>query len=176
MAEKEVRKTTTKKAVRRTTTKTVSARTQEVKTAVAPRKAPVRVQQSSLSERRSPKVLFVGIFIFLVMVGISVGIGLSDKGQVDVAGAITERKQRGTPEEQEAFKTVPVQQNQNNVPNGGLVGTGQSEPVPVVVPPVATTTPSTASSTIGTASSTEETLPPPEAPEEPDEAVSEVTP
>lgn len=134
MAEKEVRKTTAKRAPRRTTTKVVSSRTAVRKTAATSssvRKAPARTVVSAPRKKAPSKATFIFVFFFIVVVAGSVAIGYSDKGPIDVTNAIATRKQNATPEEQEAFKSVPVQQGQNNVVNGGLVGTGKKEPVAV---------------------------------------------
>jgi hypothetical protein len=152
MAEKEVRKTTAKKTVRRSTTKVVSPKTTVRKTVTTTaRKAPARVQAVVQTSRRSPKLLFAGLGFFIVVVGISAAIGYSDKGQLNVEGLISARKQSATPEEKVVLEAVPTEQAKNNIPNGGLVGMGQPEPV--IVPPVETST-TTATSTEGTASST----------------------
>jgi hypothetical protein len=128
MAEKEVRKTTVKKTVRRTTTK-VAPRKTVAKKASAVSSSTVRRAPSRLSEpgpkKRSKRPFFIFV-ILLVVVGASVGIGYSDKGAIDVSSLIAARKQNATPEEQERFKTVPVQQGQTGTVNGGLVGTGKT--------------------------------------------------
>lgn len=158
MAEKEVRKTTTKKAVRKTTTKTTPASSVERSTV---RKAPARIAKIEEKKQSSAIVFMGGGALFLVLLGVSALIGFSDKGQLDVEGKITERKQSATPEEQEILKSVPTEQSKNSVPNGGLVGTGDSEPVPVPVIEAATTTESAATTTEEgqtVASSTEEVV------------------
>lgn len=160
MAEKEVRKTTTKKAVRRTVSKTVSSRTAERKTAPAStRKAPARAAAVPVKKKSSIKLFLAGASLFLVLLGISAAIGFSDKGQLDVEGTIALRKQNAkTPEEQQSLEAVPTEQAQNNVPNGGLVGMGQPEPV-APSPVVGSSTDATASSSSPIASTTPEALP-----------------
>ena len=151
MVEKEVRKTTAKKTVRRTTTKVVSPKTTVRKTApTAVRKAPARIQTSTPKSRRSPKLIIAGAAFFLVLLGISAAIGFSDKGQLNVEGLISARKQNATPAEKVALEAVPTDQAKNNIPNGGLVGMGQ--PAPVVPPPiqVSTTTATTSAKTSST--------------------------
>jgi len=181
MAEKEVRKTTTKRAVRRTASKTVPARSTVRKTtATSVRKAPSRVAEAPATRtvRRSPKALFAGIFLFLVLLGVSAVIGFSDKGQLDVASAIALRKQGATTqEEKDALENVPTEQAVNALPNGGLVALDASEVPPPPPSVVSTTTENTASSSDATASSTPsvegevgtepqtETIPPEEVPE-----------
>jgi hypothetical protein len=164
MEEKVVRKTT----VRRTTRKSVtpkSATTPRVsavkKTAdVSPvRKAPTRVSvapsvpSTHKGGHRKLKVVSIGVFLFAVLFGVSALIGISDKGQLDVSGAIAERKQNASGEEKQALETVPTQQTQA-APNGGLVGMGAPEPVPVPEP-TASTTEETASSTEASGEQTE---------------------
>ena len=155
MAEEKVRKTTAKKtAVRRTTTKVAPRKTAVRKTvATAVRKAPARQTLGEPTRaRRSPKTLIVALLVLAIAGGVSAGIGFTDKGQINVAEKIAQRKQNASPEEQAVLNSVPVQQAQNNIPNGGLVGTGKSAPVAQTQEPVATTT---ASTTAETASSTD---------------------
>ncbi len=152
MAEKEVRKTTAKKTVRRTTTKVASPKTTVRKTApTAVRKAPARIQAVAPKNQRSLKLFLAGGAFFLVLLGISAAIGFSDKGQLNVEGLISARKQNATPEEKVVLEAVPTDQAKNNIPNGGLVGMGQ--PAPVVPPPVVVST-TTATGSTSTASTT----------------------
>ncbi len=155
MAEKEVRKTTAKKTVRRTTTKVVPAKT-TVRKAVTTtvRKAPARILPPVQNSRRTPKMFLAGFVFFVVLLGVSAAIGLSDKGQLNVENLITARKQNATPEEKVVLESVPTEQAKNNIPNGGLVGMGQPEPV---IPPSVDTSSTTATTTDNTASSTEHT-------------------
>lgn len=150
MPEKVVRKTTAKKVVRRTVTKTVPARSTVSKTvASSVRKAPVRITSTPLtssSRRKTPKTIFIGIALFIVLLSASIAIGYSDKGELNVENMISMRKQNATGAEQEALSSVPTEQTDSAVPNGGLVGMGQSDPVVVLVV-VATSTDSTATST-----------------------------
>lgn len=160
MAEKTVRKTTAKKAVRRTTTKKVPARTTVARTAAVPaRKAPVvrTVSTPVRSHGASGRTFLIGMVLFLILLGVSAAIGYSDKGQLDVEQTIAVRKQNATPEEQQILNNVPTQQQQNNIPNGGLIGVGKS-PKPEPVEPVSTSTDETASSSEVSASSTEEAV------------------
>jgi hypothetical protein len=152
MEEKVARKTTAKKTVRRTTTKVAPRRTAARKTAeISLRKAPARVSVSPAFQKRSKTPLIVTT-VLVVVIGASVGIGYSDKGTIDVSSVITERKQNATPEEHELFKTIPVQQSQNNVINGGLVGAGKPPSlVPAKQPEIASTSHETATTTEDTA-------------------------
>jgi hypothetical protein len=153
-----VRKTAVKKAVRRTTTKKAPARKTTARTTSSvSRKAPVvRTTKTPQSKGASGRTFLIGMIMFLILIGVSVAIGYSDKGPLDVEQTITLRKQNATPEEQQVLNNVPTQQ-QNTVPNGGLVGVGKA-PKPVVEESTATTTDETASSTDATASSTEEVV------------------
>jgi hypothetical protein len=158
MAEKEVRKTTAKKTIRRSTTKVAPRKTAVRKTAevaskspAAPiRKAPARVSATPSPRKRGSKKIVVAGIILLVIVGASVAIGFTDKGPIDVTSVIATRKQNATGEEQRALESVPVQQGQSGVVNGGLVGTGAPSPLVPMDP-----APHTASSTDSTATSTE---------------------
>jgi hypothetical protein len=155
MAEKEVRKTTAKKTVRRTTTKVVSPKTTVRKTVTTTaRKAPARMVPQATTSHRSPKMLLAGFGFFIVLLGVSAAIGLSDKGQLNVEGLISTRKQNATPEEKVALEAVPTEQVKNSVPNGGLVGMGQ-QPEPLAPTPVVVAT-TTATTSTQSASSTAE--------------------
>jgi hypothetical protein len=166
MAEKEVRKTTAKKTIRRSTTKVAPRKTAVRKTTDAPsksavasvRKAPARTSVATPRRRGSKKTIVLGV-ILLCIVGASVAIGYSDKGQIDVTSLIAARKQNATPEEQQTFESVPVQQGQSGVVNGGLVGTGAPSPlVPTnPAPQSASTTPDTATSSDDAAVSEDQT-------------------
>lgn len=153
MEEKVVRKT--KRVVGKAAAGAVIAQPLLRKTAASSsvRKAPPRVTVATTKSKqvRSPKILIIGILLFVTLFGMSALIGMSDKGQLDVSKAITERKQNATPEEQEVLNRVPSQQNQNSAPNGGLVGMGQFE-LPVVQEQLSATTSTTS---IATATSSE---------------------
>jgi hypothetical protein len=125
------------------------------KTAATVRKAPSRAVPAAASSRlaaapRRGAPLLLGPVLFLIIVGISAGIGYSDHGSLDVPSAILERKQNATPEERAALESVPTQQG-NAAPNGGLVATGKPQPEPS---PVTASTTESGTSTESTASST----------------------
>ena len=156
MAEKVVRRTTAKKTVRKTSGVTTATRTPARRSTVSSvRKAPTELRSSTSVSRGKThgKTFIIGLIFFVVLLGVSALIGYSDKGQLNVEATIAKRIQSATPEEQESLKDVPIQQQQTVVPNGGLVGMGQSAPPPPPEP-VSTTTDSTATSTEETASST----------------------
>ena len=160
MPEKAVRKTVARKAVRKTASKAAPRKTAARKTSVtATRKAPTRTQSATAprptSGRSGSKVGFALFILCLLLIGAGVGIGYTDAGSIDVGSVIASRKQNATPEEQERLKTVPVQQTQTGVVNGGLVGQGKSPLVPSDSVPEAVNASTTASTT---ASSTDDVL------------------
>lgn len=157
MEEKVVRKTTVKRTVRkRVAPEGVTPRARAVrKTAEAApvRKAPTRTPVSTTknaegkSDSRKLKIVVLGVALFSVLLGVSALIGMSDKGELDVASAIAQRKQNASPEEKQALESVPTEQTKPSAPNGGLVGMGAPEPVAPAPEVTASTTPQTASST-----------------------------
>jgi hypothetical protein len=155
MAEKEVRKTTAKKTVRRTTTKVAPRKTAVRKTAAAvasaqaapSRKAPARTSPAPVRKKGKRNLIAFGVFI--VAVAGSVAVGYSDKGQIDITSNVSLEQNTGTGEQQ-TFQNIPVQQTQNGMPNGGLVGSSdQSQPAPQTpeLDAQATSTSDTATST-----------------------------
>lgn len=157
MAEKEVRKTAVKKAPRRTTTKVVSSRTAVRKIAASAvsssaRKAPARTVRTATPRKNPSAMAIIFLVCMLAIIGGSVVLGFSDSGSIDVADVIASRKQNATPEEQERFNTVPVQQGQGDAVNGGLVGTGKPQ---MEVPPPQLDLATTSSSTTQTATTTD---------------------
>jgi hypothetical protein len=144
MPEKAVRKTTAvKRTPRRTATKKVAARKVEPRKMVAKaavRKAPSRAAIPVSRKKGVSKAGMVISILCLLLIGTGVAIGYTDGGHIDVSSVITSRKQQATPEERTRLETVPVQQGQPAIPNGGLVGAGKSKAVP---PPVAETADST---------------------------------
>lgn len=115
MAEKVIRKRATKKVATR-------------------RKAPTRATSAPPTEGRN-WMPFIAIGIFLVIIGISVGYGFSDQGQIDITQTVNERKVNATPEELETLNTLQVQRPpQNNLPNRGLVPVETDAPPPTAAP------------------------------------------
>lgn len=108
------------------------------------RKAPTSIGSSSpRSNVRSYKSLYISLGILLIGFGAAAVIGYSDKGQINITGVINERNDRvssGKAAEGEDSSTsntiVPVQNNGTGLPDGGLVGTGASEPAPEELAPV----------------------------------------
>ncbi len=158
MEEKVVRKTTARKTtVRRVASKTIPARTvAKAPTAVSSRKAPPRKSSESVVKKnRSPKAFFIGCFLFLVLIGVSFLIGSTDKGELNVAQKIADRKEQATGEEKAILENVSTPKPQG-VPTASLVGTGKGEeqPAPVPVQPIGTSTDSIASSSTETLATT----------------------
>lgn len=117
------------------------------------RKAPVTkpvVKKSTL-----PKVIAICLGAFVVISGVSVVLGMSDDGEINVASVVEERKQTAVEEGDAAFESVSIPTNNvvARVPNGGLRGKGKSiQPKPK---PKASSTTAVATTTVNVASSTE---------------------
>ena len=138
MEEKVVRKRTTRKVAK----KTVS------------RKAPTRATSvSNTGSEKNNVALYVSIVVFLLFVGVSVVVGYSDKGEINIDATITNIEQNGTPEEREQLKNIPAQKAKSKGRNGGLIPTTDTDKSAVPTPE---STEENASSTESTASSTEE--------------------
>lgn len=103
MAEKVVRKRVAKTATRKTAT----------------RKAPSRASSSYSSEEKDV-VPFIVLGVFVLVIGISIGVGYLDRGQINVQGTIEYTKEHGTEEEKQKIENLPVQKT-NKVRNNGLV-------------------------------------------------------
>lgn len=161
MAEKVVRRTTTKKTVRKTATAATSPRASVRRSTVSStRKAPTESATASYrgENKQRSKTFIIGCIFFAVLLGVSAMIGYSDKGQLNVEATIASRIKNASPEEQESLRDVPIQQQQTVIPNGGLVGMGQSEPPPAPPAPISTSTDATASSTDVVATTTKEVV------------------
>jgi len=115
------------------------------------RKAPTREVGGNGAGRHS-KAVFIAIGAFVVFFGMSLAIGFSDSGQINVSSTFNTIRTSGTEEQQEQLRNIPVQQGRSALPDGGLVPSGDVNPEPVVPEPetassTATTTDETASST-----------------------------
>lgn len=161
MEEKPVRKTTAKKVVRRVASKKVPARTVERKPTVATspvRKAPARVVlQTPKKSKKNFKVVLLGLVLFGMLFGVSALIGFSDKGELDVAGKIADRKTNATsPEEQASLQGVSDVNTQKPSTASSLVGMGSEGTIaPAPIPqPEATSTPQQIASTTPEAATT----------------------
>lgn len=162
MVEVSVRKTAAKKTVRKAVGRTAAvkrvSRARIASTepaATAPRrKAPT----SAVTPRTAKKsmALIIGSSVFVLFIGLSAIIGVTDKGAINVRGIIESRMASATPEERARLEQAQ-KATANNVPDGGLVASGIPEAAPEpMATTTATTTPSTASSTVATASSTDQ--------------------
>ena len=160
MEEKVVRKTTVQKSVRRVATKTVPARTvAKTPTAVLSRKAPSRKSANTSAQKNPfPKVFMIVCVLFLVLMGVSFLIGSTDKGELDVAQKIADRKEHATPEEKVILENVGDQKPQG-VPTASLTGMGKDDsvvsPVETVSTSSTTTTELQATTTIESATSSD---------------------
>ena len=121
-----------KRATRKVATKTV-------------RKAPTRTESGG--EERRNLMPFVAIAVFVLVIGVSVAVGFSDDGEINIEGTINERRISGTDEEKAALQNIPVQRKRPSAPNGGLVPTTDPNPDSVPKPPVEETASTTATST-----------------------------
>lgn len=139
MADKVVRKRATKKVATKTTV----------------RKAPTRTKQSVVSERRNLALPIAG-GVFVIILGISVAVGFSDGGQIDITETVAERMNTATPEEQAKMNSLPVQKARTAAPDGGLVPTSDVNPQTPTTPPPPP--PETSSTTANATSSSAETV------------------
>jgi hypothetical protein len=131
----------------------------EEKTEEVSRKAPTRISAVRKRSIRNTRV-FVSVLVFCCAVtGVGVGVGMMDKGSIDVVAVVNERNEKINKGEvrdengQPTTITVPVQ-NQDTRPNGGL----QIADAPIVTEtPIATSSipDANASSSDGVASSSE---------------------
>lgn len=130
MEDKVVRKRTTKKVARRTTA----------------RKAPTRVPVENKEGRNL--LPFVVLGVFTVVIGISVAVGFSGDGQINVADTINERKNNATTEEERTIlETVQVQKQRPAVRNAGLVPSSKVDNSVLPPAPATEVSSSTATST-----------------------------
>lgn len=153
---------TVKRAPRKRVARVVKTPSVVEPSEVPRRKAPTNFASEIRPKGKSYKTLYISIGILLVGFGAAAMIGYSDKGQINIAGVITERNERvssGKSAEGEGETTsntiVPVQNTNNTgLPDGGLVGAGTPPPVePTPVEEVASSTDESADSS---ATSTEE--------------------
>lgn len=169
MAEKAVRKKTPKKTTKKTTQKRAVKKTTATRVAAtvdsSSRKAPTKLASERADMIYSRKVIMLSSALFLVFVGISVAVGFSAEGEIEVSREYERRLSNATEEERTAIEqATKAPQPKNNLPMGGLVGArsgGTNPPKPDPAP--ADTGTSTASSTDAQATSTPETTTPEEA-------------
>jgi hypothetical protein len=128
----------------------------------APRKAPTPLAARRRSRSKNTKAFFSVLAVCLVLAGIGVGIGVMDKGTIDVIAVVNERNEKISKgevrDESGNAVTQTIQVQSDTRPNGGLP---MGEPVtPPPAPAVSTTTEATATSTeaTDTATTTEEAV------------------
>ena len=151
--------------------KTIPEDTEEAKPARVPskdsadddRKAPTPFSGKKARQARLRKRNIVLAVVMIVGIGSSAAVGVTDSGQINVNETIESRNERirnnsATTEDVVAgVVEIPVQNTNNSLPNGGLVGSGAVRPKPPIAPPVETAS-STASSSEPVATSTDEVI------------------
>lgn len=155
---------------KRTTKKTsTTARAKKAASATRARKAPTQQSSASASSGVSMQMKFIGALVLglVVTLGVSYFIGTSDQGVINVSSVIGDRADKAAAEgntaESEEIRTIEKQARMvNDLPNGGLVGAGnsatrQQQMDRTQSQKTAQSASSTASSTPETATSTEET-------------------
>lgn len=124
------------------------------------RKAPTPLRESRQRHGKQQRTIFVVFGVCLMLFGIGFGIGLSDRGAIDVVAVVTQRNEKiNRGEVRDASgntitKTIGVQ-NQTPEPNGGLI---LADPSLLPPPPVPTQATTTATSTNELATSTIRTV------------------
>lgn len=133
-----------KRAPRKRAPKKVDPPVEEVvEERVSARKAPTPIAAERTVKKKSRRQWYVMLTMVLLGVGASAGVGITDKGAIDVGGVIAQKNE----EARAAGRTesiIPVQ-NTPVLPDGGLTGLGDLPTTQSA--PAATTTGATASST-----------------------------
>lgn len=124
MMDKPVRKKVPKKAARKVARKSTTTKTMSKKS--VSRKAPTPIAESRANKKHSRNLLIVGVVLFLMVVGVSVAIGFSDKGSIAVSETIRERKENATPDELKEMEQIDTKVRKQ-VPRGGLTPTGDTQ-------------------------------------------------
>jgi hypothetical protein len=113
------------------------------------RKAPTPFREQRQASGKGARNLIIVVVFCSILISIGFGIGLSDKGQINVVAIVNERNEkisRGevrTANGDTITQTIPVQGSDNR-PNGGLrIADDVTPPAPPEVPPSSTTTAST---------------------------------
>lgn len=113
------------------------------------RKAPTFIREQRQASGRGARNFIIVIVFCCILMSIGFGIGLSDKGQINVVAIVNERNEkisRGevrTPNGDTITQTIPVQGSDNR-PNGGLQIADEAEsPAPSEALEVSTSTAST---------------------------------
>lgn len=132
-----------KPAVRRSTRKVVAAEDAPV------RKAPTAFVSRERTQRSN--LIYVGIGIFLLLAGVSAGIGMTAQGQINVENAMIAQISEHPTNPDGTPVQLPSQHNDQVVNSGLVPATDQPEPAP----PVMETASSTESASSTEATSTE---------------------
>jgi hypothetical protein len=163
MVEESVRKTAAKKTVRKAVGRTAAVKRaprtrkvagEEIESAPATRprrKAPTAVAANIESAAKSSKLMYVGIGAFVLLFVIGTGIGLTDRGAINVKAIIETRISAASPEERARLEQA--QSASSNLVDGGLVASDVPD-VPAVPAATSTATSTAATSTEATATST----------------------
>lgn len=130
------------------------------------RKAPRIVSEPTVvaqpSKRRRPYLPFVIVgVLFVISIGVSAAVGLSDSGTIDVAARMNEQSalqagNDGGAVDESGQRIIPVQNSQPaNVPNGGLIPVAPGDQAAFTPPPLPpeVEASSTATSSLETAAS-----------------------
>ncbi|MCA9366271.1 hypothetical protein KC722_01690 [Candidatus Kaiserbacteria bacterium] len=139
-----VAKKTPRKRVTRTRTSSTTKRAAVAKT-TARRKAPTTAAASTATTKRPFPRLLVAVFIIVLLIaGTGVVLGVTDKGEINVATVVEERNTKAAAQGEEPVnvQTVSVPAGNDAAPvNGGLRGKGKgTTPSPAPQPEEATIT------------------------------------
>ncbi|USN87511.1 MAG: hypothetical protein H6779_03800 [Candidatus Nomurabacteria bacterium] len=126
------------------------------------RKAPTTLGVSTGSKSRVSKRGVIIVAVLIVVLGATLWIGFSDKGQIDVSEKIAERNAKIASGDTSSIEesprggsqVIPVQNTTPSVPNGGLRGRGVGT-AKVSQPPVEDSIESASSTATSTATSTD---------------------
>jgi hypothetical protein len=122
------------------------------------RRAPTPLRAEAQVVKKGRRALIVALIVAFLITGTGVGIGLTDRGEIDVVAVVNERNERihrGEVREGESSITIPVQ-NTDSRPNGGLVPIDPSQiPNPTPASEAVTSNETTATTTETTATTTE---------------------
>jgi hypothetical protein len=154
-ARKAVKKTTRKVAAKKVPRIVAAKKVQRSNARTPARKAPPR-NTVTASGRGGWLWPGVAVGVFVVVLGISVAIGFSDGGAIDVATTINDRKSTATEAERADLASVPVTQSEPVRRRPALVPTTDVDPdIPPPAPkPAATSTATSTAASTDTAATT----------------------
>lgn len=120
------------------------------------RKAPTAIASSKRRQKRSSKVLVIVAIFCVILTGLGVGLGLSDKGEINVVAVVNDRNEkinRGEVRDEKTGEvmslTIPVQKDDR--PNGGLkLSDTQPDQINTPPPPEQETATSSEAGTVST--------------------------